>query len=253
MRRFWLFLSVACLFSILPAAAQAGQTLTLTSLEWPPYTGGSLKNMGASAAVVTEAFKSMGYELKIEFFPWDRAVALANSDQRVMGYFPEYYSALNSKAFIYSDPIGSGPLGFVERRDAPIKWSTLDDLKGLTIGVVDGYLNTEQFDSMVAAKQLKVDAAQNDATNLVKVANRRFPAAVIDQNVLRYLLNIDKDSQPYSSVLGFNARPLEVKKLYVCFKANAEGEKYAKILAEGLKKINAEKIMQDYFAALMGK
>jgi len=106
-----------------------------------------------------------------------------------------------------------------------MKWSTLDDLKSVTIGVVDGYLNTEKFDSMVAAKQLKVDTAPDDATNIAKVANKRFPIAGIDQNVLRYLLKNDKTSQAYQDALQFNSKLLERKMLFICFKKGPDGEK----------------------------
>jgi ABC-type amino acid transport substrate-binding protein len=133
-----------------------------------------------------------------------------------------------------------------------MKWSTLDDLKSVTIGVVDGYLNTEKFDSMVAAKQLKVDTAPDDATNIAKVANKRFPIAGIDQNVLRYLLKNDKTSQAYQDALQFNSKLLERKMLFICFKKGPDGEKYSKIINEELKKINVDKVMEDYFSSVLG-
>jgi polar amino acid transport system substrate-binding protein len=231
-------------------AAQSDKTITVTSLEWPPYTGQSLKDLGASSVVAVAAFKAMGYDLKIEFFPWDRAVYLAKTDPKYAGYFPEYWSDDNAKTFIYSDAMGTGPLGFVERKDAPVKWAALDDLKGITIGVVDGYINTPQFDAMVASKLFKADAAPDDATNVVKVAQKRFPIAVIDPNVLNYLLVFDTKTIQYKDALQFNAQILGLKKLYMCFKRGADGEKYAQILNNGLKKINVDKVMKDYFIAL---
>lgn len=244
-RSLWILLFGAMALS---GAFSQARTVSLTSLEWPPYTDASMKEMGAATAVATAAFKAMGYTLKIDFYPWNRAVSNATIDFQYAGYFPEYYSQEKEADFIYSETIGMGPLGFVERRDAPVAWTKLDDLKGLRIGVVSGYINTTEFDDMVATKALDVDPVTDDTTNIVKVANRRIPLAVIDPNVLKYLLANDKTAIPYSEQVQFNARTLEIKTLHVCFRKGAEGEKWAAIFNEGLEKIDAVKIMQDYLA-----
>jgi polar amino acid transport system substrate-binding protein len=235
--------------ALVPAMGQ-GQSLTLATLDWPPYTGASLKDSGASSAIATAAFKAMGYNLKLEFLPWERAVTLAKNDSRYAGYFPEYYAEDNAKDFRYSEPMGIGPLGFVERRDAPVKWTSLDDLKGRSIGVVSGYINTTEFDAMAESGKLKTDVAPDDATNLKKVAGRRVSLAVIDPNVMDYLLANDPKLAGLKDLLQFNAKTLELKKLYICFKKGPEGEKLAQVFAEGLKKIDVEKVMRDYLAAL---
>ena len=46
--------------------------------------------------------------------------------------------------------MGSGPLGFAELSIHPIQWSALPDLANYKIGVVSGYVNTAEFDEMVA-------------------------------------------------------------------------------------------------------
>ncbi len=239
-----LFLAVS--FSL---GAQA-KTVTLTSLEWPPYTSETLKAKGASAAVASAAFKAMGYTLSIEFYPWNRAVSYAKDDPKYAGYFPEYYSKENEADFVYSAPMGSGPLGFVERKDAQVKWNTLADLKKVTVGVVNGYINTLEFDTMVTAKTLKAEAVNDDTTNVVKVANKRIPLAVIDSNVLQYLVYNDKTAIPYRDAVQMNAKLLEIKTLHICFKKGSDGEKLAAVFNEGLTKINVEKIMKDYLDSI---
>ncbi|MBB5019274.1 polar amino acid transport system substrate-binding protein [Chitinivorax tropicus] len=219
------------------------KTITLTSLEWPPYTGQALQNQGASAAVAKAAFEAMGYKLKIEFYPWSRAVGLVKTSKTHMGYFPEYHSTDNAKTFHYSDPIGKGPLGFAERADAPISWSRLSDLASKKIGVVQDYVNTDEFDGMVAAKQLKVDVATDDSKNLLKLGGGRIDLAVVDQNVMNYLLSNDKDLKSLKGKLKFNGKLLEDKNLFICFKKGPEGEKLAKLFNDGLKKINVDQIM----------
>ncbi len=229
-------------------SVNAEQVVKLTSLEWPPYTSEGLPDQGASVAVARQAFAAMGYKLEVEFFPWKRAVALAQNDPGFVGYFPEYYAAETEKTFTFSDPMGDSPLGFAERADKQHSWSTLDDLKPLRIGTVYGYVNTEDFDAMVASGALKADAANSDDKNLQKLNAGRIDLAVIDQNVMNHLLKFQFPDMKDSIV--FNAKPLEVKKLYICFRKSESGDAAAKVFNEGLKKIDVQKIMSDYFAGL---
>ncbi len=228
--------------ALLPAQAD-NKTITLASLEWPPYTGAKLTEQGASVAVAKAAFKAMGYELKVQFFPWSRAVQLGKSDPGYAGYFPEYDSADLRKEFTLSEPMGNGPLGLAQRVDAPFNWSKITDLSAKKIGVVQDYVNTTEFDARVASKQQKVDVAIDDGKNLVKLGAGRLDLAVVDSNVFNYLMKTDPELKPFAGKLAMNAKVLEDKKLFICFKKDAEGQRIAKIFNEGLKKIDVNAIM----------
>lgn len=239
-----IFLSLS-LFSQLGLASN--KVVELTSLDWPPYSSKGLAEQGASVAVAKAAFKAMGYELKVTFFPWSRAVALAkDNSSQFAGYFPEYYSSDIANEFIYSEPMGSGPLGFAERKDKAISWSVLDDLKPYRIGIVQDYVNTADFDAMVAAKTLKTSTTISDTNNLMKMVNKRIDLAVVDKNVMNYLLKTDKKLMKKADLAQFNKTILEDKKLFICFKKGAKGEELAKIYNEGLKKIDIMGIMNKY-------
>ena len=224
------------------------KVIKLTSLEWPPYSGEQVDQQGASVAVVRAAAEAMGYKLEVKFFPWSRAVAMAQDPKSGFhGYFPEYYSADVAKSFVLSDPIGSGPLGFVENVSSPVTWSTLGDLKGVTIGTVRDYVNTEEFDAKAASGELKVDPVVDDLTNIKKVAAGRIPLAVIDKNVLAYLLATEASLASAKDKVKFNDRPLEDKKLYVAFQRSPQGEEAARVINEGLKKIDVDAITSKFF------
>jgi polar amino acid transport system substrate-binding protein len=225
----------------------ADKVVQLTSLDWPPYSSKTLSEQGASVAVAKAAFKAMGYELQVSFYPWSRAIALAkDSSSQYAGYFPDYFSEEQAKDFIYSEPMGSSPLGFAERKDKSINWSSLSDLKPYTIGIVQDYINTTEFDAMVADKSLKTSVTTSDTKNLLKLVNGRLDLAVIDKNVMNYLLKMEKALSSKASSAQFNQTLLENKKLFICFKKNIQGEKLAKIYNEGLKKIDIAKIMKQY-------
>ena len=48
--------------------------IILTSLDWEPYIGEKLHTNGPLAEILKRAFEIEGYELKIIFYPWIRAV-----------------------------------------------------------------------------------------------------------------------------------------------------------------------------------
>ncbi len=222
-----------------------------SSLDWPPYSGSSLSGQGANVIVAKAAFAAMGYELEVVFYPWARTILVAKTKQ-FLGYFPEYYAKEIEKEFIFSDPIGDSPLGFVERKDTPVQWTTLNDLTSMkAIGVVRGYVNTAEFDRMVAAGSINAEPVVEDAINLRKVAASRIPLAVIDKYVLQYILKTDRHLINKSHLLQFNSRLMETKKLYLCFQKSANGKRHLKIFNEGLKKIDVEKITKDYFKKVL--
>lgn len=238
------FLAAAAALAMLASPAWAqDKVVKLTSLEWPPYAGEKLPSQGAVVEAARQAFASQGYRLDVDFFPWQRAVALAK-DGSHDGYFPEYF--MQTDEWLLSESIGTGPLGLVESKAKPITWQTLADLKPLKIGVVSGYVNTVDFDAMVEKKELSVDAANDDATNLRKLVGGRLDAAVIDSYVLNYMLGTDPKLADAKGVLQMNAKLLEEKTLHIAFAKDKKA--MAEILSAGLKKVEPAKIVKDYLA-----
>lgn len=231
------------LSSLLLTSNAKADTVYLTSLDWQPYSGAGLVNQGASVAVAKAAFEAMGHTLVVEFFPWSRAVNLAKNNDKYVGYFPEYLYA--SDEFIFSNPMGVGPLGFVENVAKPISWNSVSDLTSFSIGVVQDYVNTEELDDMIAAGSIKAQAVTADAQNVLKVAAGRIDMAVIDSNVLDYLLKNDPQLSGVAANVKMNERLLVDKELHVAFKNTDAGKKWLEIFNEGLTKIDIEKIMAE--------
>lgn len=226
----------------------ANKHIKLTSLDWPPYSGPTLPEKGASVAVVKAAFEASGYQVQVDFFPWERAVALAKDPGKgYAGYFPEYYAQELEADCVFSEPIGISPLGFAQHKQAPVTWVGLDDLSTLKIGVVSGYVNEAEFDKRVAAGKQPVEAVTGDDQNLKKVGAKRLPLAVIDKHVMNYLLNNDPSLASFKANIEFNGKLLEDKKLHVCFRKGPQSAEYAKALADGLKKIDVEAITKKHF------
>jgi len=226
------------------------QTVLLASTEWPPYSGAKLAEQGAATAVVRTAFASMGISVKVEFFPWARAVLLGTLDKNFDGYFPGYPNAERMSKSYASLPVGSSPLGLAQRTDRPINWRDIGDLVGLNVGVVNGYVNTMDLDAAIATGQVHGDIAPSDQSNLVKLIMARVDAAVIDRHVFEFLILSDPAIAAQSNKLEFNKNVLSNTDIHVFFKKTSRGRSLQHTFNIGLKKINATKVFDNAITAM---
>lgn len=213
---FLLYLYLACS----QYALADEKEVKLSTLEWPPYIGESLQSKGYVHEIVKRAFEKAGYNVKITFYPWARALHTASSGESD-GLFPEYYDESRLTDFVFSDPFPGGPVGFYKRRGDNIKFTVdpridpekaLQGLKAYSFGVVRGYINTKAFDE---ADYLLKDPIVDDDLNLKKLFSKRIDLIFIDKYVASYLIT---EKYPWmTDSLEFMEPELEIKKLYVAF------------------------------------
>ena len=222
-------------------------SVVVATLEWPPYVSENLPQSGAVGAVVEKIFAVAGYGLDIRFVPWNRAIALAENDDVVVAYFPGY-SCDHAEGFTASSPVGSGPLGLIERRAAPIAWSSLDDLaaQDLKLGVVKGYKNGAAFDARVAAGELTTFAARDDETNLLQLVYGRVDAVVMDPRVMQLLMTTSAKLIPSVGTLAVNKTLLDSQTMYVCFSDASKGDDLRAVFDEAAKTIDPEAVIDAY-------
>lgn len=238
---------LACL-SLLPFAVAAGN-VTITTLNWPPYTSDELAKSGATTEVVRQAFAAADLETEVMFLPWKRAIAVARNNPDAVAYYPGYHCRHVAR-FVASEPIGNGPLGLAEHVDNPVTWQSIDDLgeQKLKIGTVLGYANTDEFDEKAGTGWVTAIPANDDLTNLKKLLRQRIDAAVIDKLVLAYLLATEPELKDEAGSIRVNDRPLEEKTLFLCFTDDEDGNRLRETFNAGLARIDVEAIVDQYFA-----
>ncbi len=245
------FLGIGILaWNLSGSGSVAGEVVRVSTLDWPPYTGKDLPLGGATTDVVRAAFEKMGHEIEIEYRPWKRAIDMAaKGTDNVVAYFPGYHCH-HRDGFVASEPIGNGPLGFAEHMEAPMTWESLDDIGGqqLKIGTVLGYANTDEFDAKVGTGYILAIPSNDDLTNLKKLLRKWIDAVVIDKLVLEYMKATEASLKGNADKLQFNAKPLEDKTLFLCFRGDEKGRTLKHIFNAGLEQIDAEKIVDSYFA-----
>lgn len=219
--------------------SHAKTMVSLATVEWPPYVGQKLKNYGFASEIITEAFARVGYTVQISFLPWERALRKV-AEGKYDATYPAYYSEERTVTYLLSNPFSTGILGFYKRKDMPISFQTLHDLQAYTIGVVRGYVNTEEFDN---APYLKKDIADNDEQNIRKLLKGRVDLIVIDRFVAHHILHTTLPEG--ISLLEFVEPPLAVKALHLLFSRAVEGyEQTVKDFHYGLQQISTDGTIQ---------
>lgn len=239
-----LFLYISALILLLTASNLAfAEKIRLSTLDWPPYIGEKLTSQGFVAEVVTKAYAQEGYDVELTYLPWARVVAMAKSGE-FDGYLPEYYSESLKKDFLISDPYPGGPLVFFKRKGENISFNSLEDLKPYTIGVVRGYVNTEEFDN---ASYLKKDAVRDDLTNIKKLVAGRIDLMVADKFVGYHI--IDTKFPKAKGKLDIIEKVLEEKDLYLCISKKTPGaSKKIEAFNKGLEKIKTSGKLKEVLA-----
>ena len=232
-----LLLILISVTSVVLSTTSNAKEIVLTSLDWPPFSSPSIAGNGMTSIIVKEAFKHEGYDLKIEFEPWETAVSRAMEDDNVSGYFPEYYSSALDDRCVFSDAIGTSMVVFANRRGERFNSSTLQDLASRTVGVVAGYVNEEKFDAAVADGQIPVMESVDDVENIHHLIDGKVDLAVIDKRVMSYWMMNDNSLNSYQGQVKYNPSGLKLHGLYVCF-TGAEAQEHADALARGLKALD---------------
>ncbi|WP_434951716.1 substrate-binding periplasmic protein [Shewanella sp. HL-SH4] len=238
MTQLWLHLFLT---SVLSSTA-ISDTLELSTLEWPPFSGAELTEKGIATRIVKHAIAYDNHQLKVTVVPWVRAIRMVKTEAKI-GYFPEYINATNE--FVFSQSLGESPIGLLELKNNPIMWNTITDLNKYVLGVVKGYVNTDEIDTMIANGDQKYEEAMNEKQNILKLAAGRIDTIIIDLNVYQYLKS-DPKIEKISHLLQINNKILDSKSLHVALANNKEGERWLKIINDGLSRFEPQIMLDAY-------
>lgn len=214
--------------------ASGSQEVHLTTLDWEPYVGRSLCGQGWVTQTIVAAFAQQNYRVKVEFLPWDDAVARAELGE-VDALFPEYFisdthnsNVIPNKKRLELLALGNefpgGALMFWGREGYTGWDGTFASIKGEKIAVVDGYVNTAEFDVLMNEGYFQITKGANDVANLRSLLKGDVNLIVGDPFVFRHLL---RSSVPPEERQLAKLEPLypvlEEKSLYVAFARDRAG------------------------------
>jgi len=194
----------------------ADRSVHLATLNWAPYIGENLESFGFGAEILRVAFHRAGYNATFSFMPWVRALKDVEIGKYDAVCFA-YHSSERSKKYLFTKPYAQSVLGFCKLRESDITFQSLKDLAPYRIGVVRGFVNTPEFDTL---ESLKKEEAKNEMLNLKKLIHRRVDLIVIDKFIMQHL--IKRHFPDKSDAVEFLEPPLIRHPLYLMFSKELE-------------------------------
>lgn len=216
------------------------KTVNLVTVEWPPYVSQNIQGGGFTTEIIRKAFSLKGYNLRITYMPWARGLKKLERN-KVDGIFPAYDTKERRSKYFVSDKFAEGPLVFMKRKRENIKYKTLDDLVGLRIGVVRGYVNFHDFDN--TTKFVKVEA-KSDEQNIKKLIEGKVDLIIIDKLNSKYILN--EKFKNVKTKFNYLNPPFAKKGLHIIFGNKERQKKLQVIFNEGLREIKKLGILKDH-------
>jgi len=184
-RKLWLAISLICFATV------AQDTVRLTNGEWAPYLSQHLNHYGFASHVVSEAFAAVDVKVEYDFFPWARAHSYARrgygANQKWHGSLVWLKSAKRKQYFVYSQPVIFDQEVLFFRKDSPINWHTIDDLKGLTIGAVQ-HVYMPLLEQAEKSGIVNLEKVGDYPIQVERILHKRVDAISINKEVGLYYL-----------------------------------------------------------------
>ncbi len=238
------FLLAGVALLLLCGSVTAREQLSVVASPWPPYVAPGVQHSGLAVHLVTEALQRAGYRSSVTLTTWPKDLeATQQGSYDVIASI--WFTEQRARKLAFSKPYIITETHFVKRRDAPHRYRTLADLRGLRIGLVTGYAYGGQAD----AAGLKVTPVFMGSVldNLRSLVAGDLDLVLADDRVALYELNVNVPGgarktfvlpKAYSSRglrMGVSRQRLDHKEVVTRFDAAIEAMKadghYASILA----------------------
>ncbi len=219
-------------------------TLKLAGSAWPPYVDPTREDKGVAMDLVRHIFQRAGYETESYIASWPRTLEGAN-----IGIVDVIAAAWKTpereKTLHFTDPYFVNVIKFVKRRDAPIRFRSFDDLKGLMIATVVGYAYGDAFANADGFVRVPTNHV---AQSLMLLERRKVDLAIGDQWVIRNELTqfFPRSIRQFE----FLPKPVDERTLHVAI--SRENPDHAKIVADFNRALKAMKADGTYDRLIEG-
>jgi polar amino acid transport system substrate-binding protein len=132
-----IIMMILCIGAICSGVRADAETLTVVFEEWPPYQYTSEgKVTGTDVAILEEAGRRLGINFQFKSMLWAKALEEVQ-DGTADAIFSLGITGERAKFLYYPDtPINVMRIVFFALKENPVKVSSLQDLKGLNVGIV---------------------------------------------------------------------------------------------------------------------
>lgn len=244
-----LFLALFTLVCVALPAAQA-DTLSIRADSWPPYNAGPKEvKPGYMIEVLREIFTPLGHSIDYRLLSWEESLAAVRAGRciAVVGA-----SRDDAPDFVFpTEPLGMSGTTFFTARTGNWKFTGIDSLKSVRLGVVEGYAYDGELDNYIRAQKGSGRVVSVGGDDPVPQLIRLLRAGKIDvvaEDPAVMIHTLVSSSIPAGAVHGAG-RIGDRSPLYVAFSPAAKKSKeYARIFDEGLIRMRADGRLQAILA-----
>lgn len=180
-------LALAGLFGLSSLAAKAADVTLYSYHAEPPFVTGEGK--GLTYELAEFLGKKTGNKFEVKVLPRarvDQAVQQPDFKDVVVWVFPAWFKDKDKTTYLWSDAVFADDNIVVSSLAKKVEYSGPESLKGMSFGGVLGH-KYAGIDDIVAAGGIERSDANNEETNLKKVASGRVDATLLPRSSATYL------------------------------------------------------------------
>lgn len=149
------------------------KTILICAGDWPPFISQELNGYGFAAQIITAAFKTQGYQVEYQFFPWSRVYHKAQKGECDATAI-WMHTQDRAKQFFFSDAISNEEFVFFYNVDQPFDWNELEDISGLRLGGGLEYSYGPELDKMIEENKVQISRMKDTEQNMLQLAHNRI-------------------------------------------------------------------------------
>ncbi len=221
------------------AAEEAKQPFLLVEDPWPPYTVGEAAAAPTSGLIVElmeELFQRIDHPVTLMLHPWKRCIYMVKNNQ-ADALMLTVHTVERERFACFREPFFENKILFYHRNELEFSWNSFADLKGLTIGVVDGAKYSQEFQDAVQQYQLQTEVVSSIELNLNKLmAGRIDITPVLDVVAARMIA----DNQSYAGIVASIEKPLRTTPMQMAISRRSDLMDYKKQINQAIKDMKAD-------------
>ncbi|WP_432737758.1 substrate-binding periplasmic protein [Maridesulfovibrio sp. FT414] len=238
-----LLITLSCVLAILISSVAYAETITAAADPWVPFINPDSPTQGLSMEIVTAAFKTQGYDVKLEIVPWVRAENGVKEGS--YDILPNTWMTDKRKAYLkYSAPYATNQIKFIKRKGDSFEYNGLSSLAGKTVGIVSGYGYSSDF---MNDSGFVREPTTELITNIKKLIAERIDLAISDEIVAK--ATISQSNSAFLDKIEFTKNAMSQNDLHVtCGLANPRHSEIIDAFNKGLEAIKADGTYQQIMA-----
>lgn len=194
------FLSVLITL-LLSCSAFAGERLQIATTDFPPYQNQDNEKLpGMNVEIVQEVVKLAGHDMQLNFYPWARALQIAqNADTKNTLIFSVARNLEREKTLQWIGELANYRVFFwkmKDRKDIVVK--NLKEARRYNVGGVIDDIRTAELKKLGFVENKNLEIVTNDYVNIEKLYNKHIDLLPFDETV--FINKVKTSGKDFSKV-----------------------------------------------------